>query len=182
MDKASLRNILMLRLNSLSRDEVLSLSFQLTNQLITFFSFHSELLGQVGGAFLPMNAEIAPSYQELLKTVPVTLAYPVLNQKTMSFGIPQGQPRGAIWLEPPFLSIDPGWLLVPGVGFDFAGARMGRGKGYYDRYLEGKKVLKIGIAWSEQIVEKIPMESHDCSMDFIITESFCWDVAHQRKF
>lgn len=163
-------------------ESVQSLSFKLTNQLIKFLSFHPELHGQIGAGYLPLKAEIAPVYQELLKAVPVSLAFPVLLEGDMLFGLPHGMPKGSTWLEAPYHPIEPRWFLVPAVGFDLLGARLGRGKGYYDRYLDGKDVLKIGLAWTEQIVAKIPVEKHDCHMDFIITEEFCWDVNQQEKF
>lgn len=182
MVKDSLRYDLLSRLSSLPYDEVQSLSFKLTNQLIKFLSSLPELPSQIGAAYLPLKAEIAPLYQELLRAVPLTLAYPVLIEGEMHFGIPNGMPQGGTWLEPPYFLAQPEWVLVPGVGFDLSGARLGRGKGFYDRYLEGKNVLTIGLAWTEQLVEKIPVEPHDAHMDFIITEEFCWDVNQQEKF
>jgi 5-formyltetrahydrofolate cyclo-ligase len=182
VDKDRLRQEILRKLASLSFDEFQSLSFKLTNQLIKFFSTIPELTDQIGGAYLPLKAEIAPAYQVLLREVPMALAFPVLTEGEMAFGIPNGMPRGTTWLEPPYHRADPRWFLVPGVGFDLGGARLGRGKGFYDRYLDGKDVTAIGLAWTEQILEQIPVEQHDCHMDFIITENFCWDVARREKF
>lgn len=131
---------------------------------------------------MPLKAEVAPVYQELLHKFPVTLAFPVLFEGEMFFGVPNGLPKGKTWLEPPYSLTEPTWFLVPGVGFDLNGARLGRGKGFYDRFLETRNVLKIGVAWSEQLVKGIPIEQHDAHMDFIITESFCWNVREQEKF
>lgn len=61
-------------------------------------------------------------------------------------------------------------ILVPGLAFDQNGGRMGFGKGYYDRLLENSKAVKIGLCYAFQIFEKIPTESHDVPMNFIITE------------
>ena len=182
MDKESLRSELLTRLNSLSNETIQSLSFSLTKQLIKFFSSFPALQGQVGAGYLPLKAEIAPVYQELFREVPLGLSYPVLIEGEMLFGIPHGMPKGTTWLEQPYHLARPEWILVPGVGFDLSGMRLGRGKGFYDRYLEDKAVLKIGLAWTEQLVEKIPSERHDCRMDFIITEDFCWDVNQQERF
>ena len=182
MGKDILRKDLLTKLTFLPDDEIQLLSFKLTNQLIKFFSHFPKLSDQIGGAYLPLKKETAPVYQELLRKVPLTLAYPVLLEGKMLFGIPNGMPRGGLWLEPPYHLTTPSWLFVPGVAFDFKGARLGRGKGFYDRFLESKNVLTIGLAWSEQILEKIPVEQHDCHMDFIITEEFCWDVDQQTKF
>jgi 5-formyltetrahydrofolate cyclo-ligase len=182
MAKDQLRSELLLKLGSLPNDEIQSLSFKITNQLIKLLSVFPDLTEQIGGSYMPLKAEVAPVYQELLHKLPVNMAFPVLFEGEMFFGIPNGMPKGTTWLEPPYSLAEPKWFLVPGVGFDLNGARLGRGKGFYDRYLETRTVLKIGVAWSEQLVKKIPIEQHDAHMDFIITESFCWDVNEQKKF
>ena len=62
-------------------------------------------------------------------------------------------------------------IVVPGVGFDRKGNRLGRGAGYYDRFLKrGKKVPKIGICFREQLVKKIPVTKRDVLMDRVITD------------
>lgn len=182
MDKESIRSELLNSLSSISHNEILSLSFGLTRQLIKLFDILPELSSQIGAGYLPLNAEIAPVYQELLKAIPLSLSYPVLIDEKMGFAIPQGMPRGSLWLEKPYHEVAPQWFLVPGVGFDLKGARLGRGKGYYDRYFSEHEGLKIGLAWSGQLKDKIPVESHDSHMDFIITEKSCWDVRRQESF
>jgi len=54
-------------------------------------------------------------------------------------------------------------ILVPGVAFTAAGARLGRGGGFYDRLLEKirPEMPRIGIAFASQIVEELPLEPHD---------------------
>ena len=66
-------------------------------------------------------------------------------------------------------SID--FFIVPGVAFDYAGNRLGRGKGYYDKYLSGISKPIIGICFDFQLIDSIPAEEHDIKMDIIITES-----------
>ncbi len=61
--------------------------------------------------------------------------------------------------------------IIPGVSFDKVGNRLGRGKGYYDRLLPKIKAFKIGICFSFQLSEKIPVEPHDTKMNLIITEN-----------
>lgn len=61
-------------------------------------------------------------------------------------------------------------IFVPGVAFDFKKGRIGYGGGFYDRILKNTKALKIGIAFSFQIFEKLPLEEHDQKVDMIITE------------
>jgi 5-formyltetrahydrofolate cyclo-ligase len=59
--------------------------------------------------------------------------------------------------------------LVPGVGFDFMGARLGRGRGFYDRLLAQISETKCGVGFDEQIVEAIPTEPHDVHLNCILT-------------
>jgi len=47
---------------------------------------------------------------------------------------------------------------------------LGRGKGFYDRYLENFHGLKIGICLEVQIDESLPVEPHDVLLDYIVTE------------
>lgn len=59
-------------------------------------------------------------------------------------------------------------IIVPGVAFSASGARMGRGRGYYDRILKAhSQSYKIGIAFACQQVEYIPTEPHDVAMDCV---------------
>jgi 5-formyltetrahydrofolate cyclo-ligase len=66
-------------------------------------------------------------------------------------------------------------VVVPGLAFDRSGNRLGRGKGYYDRFLSlfpsKTKTLLIGLAFECQIVEQIPVETWDCPVSIIITEN-----------
>ena len=60
-------------------------------------------------------------------------------------------------------------VLVPGVAFDAAGHRLGRGRGYYDRFLATcPQVRKVGICFPFQRVAEVPFEGHDIVMDEVI--------------
>ena len=63
--------------------------------------------------------------------------------------------------------------LVPGVGFDLLGYRLGRGRGYYDRLLGQRPGLVCGVAFDELIVDELPVGRHDRQMDCILTPSRC---------
>lgn len=62
-------------------------------------------------------------------------------------------------------------VILPGVAFDKQGGRIGYGGGYYDKYLSKihSNVLKVALAYDFQIIDKIPLESHDILADRIIT-------------
>ena len=67
----------------------------------------------------------------------------------------------------------PNILLVPLVAFDKHLNRIGYGGGFYDRYLEKvmktKNIMTIGLAYSFQKVQKIPVNKYDIKLDFIVT-------------
>jgi 5-formyltetrahydrofolate cyclo-ligase len=62
--------------------------------------------------------------------------------------------------------------MVPGVAFDRRGARMGHGKGYYDKLLQHARLNTplVALAFECQLFEEIPVAEHDIFMDRIITE------------
>lgn len=61
-------------------------------------------------------------------------------------------------------------IIVPGMAFDRTLNRLGRGRGFYDRLLSAMDVPKIGICYSFQLFDRIPIEHFDKKMDLIITE------------
>lgn len=67
----------------------------------------------------------------------------------------------------------PNLVLVPGLAFDLAGNRLGRGGGFYDRFLETLPLPRptlCGVCFSCQITPLIPHEPHDARVDFLLSE------------
>lgn len=64
-------------------------------------------------------------------------------------------------------------VMVPGVGFDRQGGRIGNGAGYYDRLLQSvrKDTVVAGVCYESQIFSNLPMAEHDVYMDRVITEN-----------
>ncbi len=64
-------------------------------------------------------------------------------------------------------------VIVPAVGFDRRGHRMGRGGGFYDRFLAQPQLRAdtVGITFSQQIVEELPILSHDQAVQMIVTDT-----------
>ncbi len=62
--------------------------------------------------------------------------------------------------------------IIPGVAFDEKGGRIGTGEGYYDRFIPKLSVTtrKVAIALECQIIQQVPVESHDKHVDIIITD------------
>lgn len=85
-----------------------------------------------------------------------------------AYGIPAPAPTAAVLV--------PDILLVPLVGFDTAGYRLGQGGGYYDATLQdlraqaGKKTLAVGYAFAVQQVAELPHAAHDERLDWAVTE------------
>lgn len=61
--------------------------------------------------------------------------------------------------------------LVPGVAFDLEGQRLGRGRGYYDRLLDGTRGVRVGVAWDWQVLTGLPHAAHDVAMDWVVTDT-----------
>jgi len=62
--------------------------------------------------------------------------------------------------------------FIPGIAFDEKGGRIGSGEGYYDRLIPKlpNTTRKVSLAFEDQIVQQVPMESHDRYIDILITE------------
>ncbi|MCM1053781.1 MAG: 5-formyltetrahydrofolate cyclo-ligase [Ruminococcus sp.] len=60
--------------------------------------------------------------------------------------------------------------LIPGLTFDNQGYRLGYGKGYYDRFLTYYQGISIGVCYEELINKCIPINGHDKSVDYLLTE------------
>ncbi|MEM1294771.1 MAG: 5-formyltetrahydrofolate cyclo-ligase [Verrucomicrobiota bacterium] len=87
-----------------------------------------------------------------------------LNQG--AFGIREPNPEKCTRLDP--AEIDA--VLVPGVAFDRqTRRRLGRGGGFYDRFLASAKGTRIGICFPHQLVDDVPVEEHDCGVDLVIS-------------
>ena len=61
-------------------------------------------------------------------------------------------------------------VLVPGLAFDEMGYRLGYGKGYYDRLLEGTKIQTLGILYAAQLVQALPRMPHDQPVKALCSE------------
>jgi len=59
-------------------------------------------------------------------------------------------------------------ILVPGLGFDNKGYRLGHGKGYYDRYLKDYRGVTIGVCFKEQILKSIPHDDNDIKVGMLV--------------
>ena len=85
--------------------------------------------------------------------------------KEGAFGIME--PTGSLFAPENYDGIQ--LALIPGMAFDGVGHRLGRGKGYYDRLLPKLKDTKlIGLCFPFQLLDEVPAESHDISVEEVI--------------
>lgn len=76
------------------------------------------------------------------------------------------EPTGSETVDPSEIEL----VVVPAVAYDRRGNRLGRGKGFYDRFLKSTKATKVGVGYEFQLVEDLPVEPHDVAMDIVITQ------------
>ena len=107
------------------------------------------------------------------------IVLPVISENNISLKLYRGKEsmcKGAYNIEEPtgeyftdITSLD--MAIVPGIAFDLDGNRLGRGKGFYDRFLSSINTFKIGVCFDFQICKEIPTNNLDIPMDEIWTEN-----------
>jgi len=76
--------------------------------------------------------------------------------------------------------VEPDVIIMPLLGFDRHGTRLGYGGGYYDRTLDrlGKRPRLVGIAFAAQEIDTVPREPHDVPLDVVVTEQGARSFEH----
>lgn len=114
---------------------------------------------------------------DYLEFIPLTLDYE--SWPLDRFGIPE-PPEAAQGLSLEEMGSSRVVVAVPGLAFDLSGGRMGRGKGYYDRFLAKARAAKAnyggflavcGLCFESQIVGRVPMGPWDQRIEFLATET-----------
>lgn len=133
---------------------------------------------------MPDELDVWPLLEKLLKT-PTICALPAFDTATQSYSARRVKNletdifRGKFGVSEPVPECEVvplnrfDLVLVPGMAFDAAGHRLGRGKGFYDRILSATSGVKCGVAYDFQLQETIPTEAHDVQVNFIFTPSRC---------
>lgn len=125
-----------------------------------------------------LNSEI--SLQEVAsRCAYLHWVYPKVEGHSLRFFVPgsKGFAKGAFGIPEPVtefakevLSKDISGFLIPGLAFDQRGIRLGWGQGFFDRALSQTSALKVGVSFSDCVVEELPSESWDIPMDYLATE------------
>ena len=181
--KKEIRTAMKARLAAVSPDETLRASKSVLAQLESLEQWKR---AEIVLAFLSMKDEINTA--PIIKAVQEqgkTLAVPRVAGKDLVFYqiayLEKDVAPGAFGILEPLIEIpeidiktlsEPHSVaLVPGLAFDKENFRLGRGKGFYDRFLAsaGDSLYKIGIGYGFQLVESVPREPHDKALDLVIT-------------
>ena len=129
---------------------------------------------------LPREPDLAPLLADALAGGKL-LALPRFNAATRAYEPVQVRDLGRELVPGPFGVREPtancplvamnrlDLALVPGLGFDARGHRLGRGKGHYDRLLADFTGMKMGVAFDFQVVAAVPREPHDIALDAVVT-------------
>ena len=184
--KSALRKDVLSRRNQLSETDRIEMSLMAAEHGVRAPVFDPQqfLPGTEVSAFLPIRSEIDPRplMAELAK-LGARLCLPVVTSKTeIEF---REMVRGAPLVESAFGTVgpdenaevlDPQILVMPLSVFDRKGGRIGYGGGFYDRAItklqsKGMALQLLGMAYSIQEVEEVPMEKHDQYLHGIITET-----------
>ena len=152
------------------------------NQILRILKKKKITKGIIGG-YYPVNFEVDDlMLLKRLEKKNFTISLPVIKKKfqmnfykwTFSdllkinkYGIPEPETKKIVY---------PDVLLIPLVAFDKNLNRLGYGGGYYDRLIKkfskNKKIIKIGLAFSVQKINKVPTNVHDQKLDYIVTNKY----------
>ena len=135
-------------------------------------------------ASLDDEANLYPLWRDLVEDTR-TLVFPVLageegrmdvhrvealerDLRPGKFGLPE--PHDGAPVDP--RTID--FMFVPAMAYDFRGHRLGRGGGYYDRFVSGRapQAFRCGVVFECQVTRSVPVRPHDCLVDALITEKY----------
>lgn len=176
MDKTEIRSRMRAMLKGLSPEE----KEQLDHMLFLNTSSHPLLL-KAGCIYAYASLSHEAGTGELLSWILSSgkrLALPRVEGASMAFyyvSSPKDLVKGAFGILEPNGMCQKACekdapVLVPGLAFTAAGQRLGKGGGYYDRFLAGEPLhRRIGIAYGFQLTKLLPEEPHDMRVQEIIT-------------
>jgi 5-formyltetrahydrofolate cyclo-ligase len=139
------------------------------------------------GCYLSFGSEPATdSFIELAKSQGIEIACPrieidgqmvmaVLDSETERSELGFKEPTGAV-IDPKDLDL----VIVPALAIDYQGQRLGRGAGYFDRYLEQYKGPTVGLIYEAEFLSKVPTLVHDKPVSQVITESRTIEIPFAR--
>ena len=187
LEKAALRQEMRLNLYKIA-DAVEEKSLLIRNRLMTIDAFQYALQSQRLMSFVSMLPEVntTPFFDEYSMIVPFCESGEIVPIRILSLG--ELEPAGNMKILEPRLAFRQdisrqilpeqiAVVLVPGLAFDRLGNRLGRGKGFYDRFLRRLPchVLSIGLTFDETLRDQIPHDENDCPVKMVVSESAVYE-------
>ncbi|MFP4363213.1 MAG: 5-formyltetrahydrofolate cyclo-ligase [Spirochaetia bacterium] len=182
--KRDLRKIIRRQIEKLSDPEIHSRSEQLVARILNISEFTE---ARIILSFMPLAGEpdLKPLNNAVLRMGKL-LGLPRIYGKQMifhkvdtcdsglevsSFGIAEPCVE-AEPVNPEIFAEEKTLCIVPGYAFDKTGKRLGKGGGFFDRFLGvwGKDLTAMGICFSFQLLESIPVLEYDMPVDFVVTD------------
>jgi len=154
--------------------DLVTLSQATVDNLRVFLSQFQNSIRRIG-AFQPLKDE--PKIEPIWSDSPFLWCFPKVEgdhllyyeaqgfERTKNLGVKEPQGGFLVSLR------DIECLLIPGLGFDLQGNRIGRGLGFFDRVLAHFSGLKVGVGFEFQVVEKLERESWDIPIHVLVTET-----------
>jgi 5-formyltetrahydrofolate cyclo-ligase len=111
--------------------------------------------------------------------IPLLIKDPEKDLVPGYYKIPEPDPQKTVRVEASRIDA----AVIPGSVFDIHGGRLGYGGGYYDRFLvnEAPQARRIGFAFELQVIDKVPVETHDQPLDILITEKRIVNIRRSTK-
>lgn len=186
MEKKQIRKELLKKRRELNVNHRTDYGYEICNALIRTEEYQN---ARTIMSFLSMEDEVDLSYFDFCAYQDnKTLAYPVIISKgvmdayipdmfgsfeTNRFGIREPILSKSSYLSPDRIDL----VIVPMLGFDKSGYRIGYGGGYYDRFLlQTTNAFKMGVCYQELMCETLPVSENDVKLNAIITQFGRYDV------
>jgi len=184
-EKEKIRKILLKKVFSLTEKEILIRSNRIKDNLCSLPIYKNskiimgyypikgevDILGMMKEA-LSQNKRICLPVIDLKKNDLYPFEIKDFNDCILGpFGIRQPDPKKSRMISVKDIDI----ILTPAIAFDYKKNRLGRGKGFYDRFLKkiNKNTVKIGLAFDFQVLESLPIHTDlDQKVSLIATERF----------
>ena len=176
-DKRTLRKEIRQQLAELPETHFTENSKIISNKLVEWLNMHPGVTKVALYSALPSEVNLKAVTVHLPK---IEWHYPVVNRTEMTFhrvSNPSSLQQGFCdilepdpMVHPAILSSDLDLILCPGLSFTKTGSRLGRGGGFYDRFLSTISGTPImGVCLEEQLSNALPCETHDILMTHLIT-------------
>lgn len=176
MDKRQIRSLVRIKIATLSTEHRLGASRQIFSAVASLPQFAEARVVALYAALPdePQTREFIQAWSSEKRIVLPRVEGEIMHfydytpeqMQIGSFGI--SEPQGDTPCHPEDIEL----IIIPGVAFTIDGKRLGRGKGFYDRYLAQNdfRAFKVGVCFKEQIINDIPIDTHDQQADIVCTD------------